>query len=84
MVCVVILHIINLCFTVLEHLQSLFYLGHIITQLTQMVTCHQVTQDLQTYTRSFINMRHNGSNIRWSAKKLITQPVTLTLTTKGG
>jgi len=41
-----------LCFTVLKHLQSLFYQSRIITQLTQMVTGHQVTQDLQTHTHT--------------------------------
>lgn len=42
-----------LCFTVLKHLQSLFYLSHIVTQLTQMVASYQVPQDLKKKTRKY-------------------------------
>lgn len=37
-----------LCLAVLKHLESFFNLSNVVTQLTQVVTGHQVTQNLQT------------------------------------
>lgn len=45
----------HLRFAVLKHLKSLFYLSRIITQLTQVVAGHQVTQDLQKHKQNHQN-----------------------------